>query len=164
MINLPLKKEILIQIYKGLGLFSSTGSFSEGITNDKFIIDKTIKFESDEGQEYQNKVWGAIIKLEDNSILKIIIGDLTETNKEYAILIQLDDFPPYATRMSNDPEDYGSCYFRVEDKWINASTLFQAKLLIAIESLSELFPTWEPIKDYNNLYTLLVGFLKFDND
>lgn len=166
MINLSLKKEIIIQIYRKFGLFPSTLKYNniiEQLTSKEYLIDKTINFESDD-KKYQNKIWAATVNLDNNGIFKVIIADLTEDVKEYAILIQLDEFLPYAIRLSNDDGDYGSCYFRAEDKWINASTLFQAKLLVAVESLSELIPKWEKLKDYNNIYQLLVGFLKFENE
>lgn len=164
--NETLKKEIINHIFNKFGLLNREESnilkFREGPLSKKFLLDQKLTFEI-ENNKYSNSIWSGETDVEGARV-QFIIGDLTEEVPEYSLLLQLDSFPPYAARISLDPEDAGSLFFRAEGQWVEASTLFQAKILVAVESLMELFVTWKKNEDIAGIHANLIDFLKFESD
>lgn len=155
--NNLLKKTIIHHIFNRFDLFTSK-SISENL-----LLDQKLMFETDEKQ-YVNDIWSGETTI-DNSRVQFIVAELTEEIPEYALLLQLDSFPPYALRISLDNDDSGSISFKADGVWIEASSLIQARILVAVESLiEEIHTTW--IKN-NNVLTIhkeLINFLKFESD
>lgn len=160
--NLTLKKEIINHILKTIGLIDDKLSYIgmfEKLNSDQFLIDKKIIFELD-GSKIEKQVWATNCKIDENYI-NIIIADISDDSKEYAFIIQMDNMIPYAIRLSDDPEDFGTMLIYAENNWIEASTMLQAKMLLCIQSLSELYMKWERIDNYKEIYKLLINFLNF---
>jgi hypothetical protein len=167
MMNEPLKKEIINHIFNKFGLLTSgeapaSTRKKDELFSNKFLSEHKISFEV-EGKEYSNNVWSGETDI-DGSRVQFIIGDLTEDVPEYSLLLQLDAFPPYAARISLDPEDTGSLYFKIDERWIEASTLFQAKILVAVESLMDLYVTWDKNSNIESIHKDLIEFLKSESD
>lgn len=163
--NLTLRKEIINHTFKTFGLFNDIQNINmfEKLNTEKFLIDKKIVF-STENQEFKRKIWAATSKIE-NSNINIVIADIAEDIAEFTIIIQLDNFFPYALRLSLDPEDSGSIHILVDNKtWVEASTMLQAKMLVGIESLSEIFLQWTRLDKYNDMYQILLNFLNFNEE
>lgn len=161
--NLNLKKEIITHIFNKFGLLnkSSFGN-SESPISKKFIYNKTIDFSSD-GEDYKNSIWTTEAHIEDSRI-QFIIADLTDLAPEYAFVLKLNDNPAYAGRISVDEDDYGSLHFQVGELWVDAPTVFQAKLLVAVEEIMELFLKWEKNESSEEIYQLLINYLKFESE
>ena len=161
--NNPLKKEIILHIFKTFGIFSTIGmqkGFIEPITNDKFLIDKKIVFETEDKKKHNQNIWAYSTKIE-TSVIKIMVIDITDDVAEFILTYQMDNFPPCALRLSADKDDFGSFNFLVEDKWIIANSLMQGKIFVGFESLSEIFAEWNKLSDYAELYKLTLGFLNY---
>ena len=160
--NLMLKKQIISHIFKSLGIIGSTSnSLIDNLTSEKFLIDKKMTFENEENKKYENDIWAITTNVE-NSIVKIIIADITEDTKEFALILQMDNFMPSALRLSVDEDDIGTMMFLLEDnRWINSTTHLQAKILVGIESLSEIYCQWDRLDNYSDMYKFLIGFLNF---
>jgi hypothetical protein len=164
--NESLKQEIINHIFNKFGLLTREDVESgkrEGPVSSQFLLDQKLTFEVD-GEKYDNSIWSGETKVDDGSRVQFIIADLTEEVPEYSLLLQLDSFPPYAARISLDPEDSGSLFFGIDGKWHEASTLFQAKILVAVESLMELYVTWSKNTDGEAIYKSLIDFLKFESE
>lgn len=166
MMNEALKKEIINHIFNKFGLLGREEGASlkakDGPLSNKFLSEHKISFEV-EGKEYSNNVWSGEADI-DGSRVQFIVGDLTEEVPEYSLLLQLDTFPPYAARISLDPEDSGSLFFKIDERWIEASTLFQAKILVAVESLMDLYVTWDKNSNIESIHKDLIAFLKSESD
>lgn len=164
--NQNLKHEIISHIFKTVGIFSDkntlTTNMLEPISSIKFLLTKKLAFESSEGgKRKENDLWAASAKLESSDI-KIIIADITEDISEFTLIIQMDTFLPCAMRLSQDPDDIGSMYINISDnKWVDATTTFQAKMLVGFESLTEIYLQWEKLDNYMDMYKSMVGFLNF---
>lgn len=160
--NNSLKKEIILHIFKSIGLFNSDIiGFMEKLNNDKFLLNKKLAFETEDKKQVDNNIWAASAKIE-NSDIKIIIADITEDIREFTLILQMDNFVPCAMRISEEQDDFGSIFLNVEDnKWVSASTLLQAKSLVGFESLSGIYLQWSKLEKYMDMYKLLVGFLNF---
>jgi hypothetical protein len=163
--NNILKREIISHIYKVIGIYADENilktSMLEPIVGDKFLLNKKIAFETEDKKQKQNNLWAATSRIE-SSYIKIMAADITEDISEFTIILQMDNFIPCAIRFSLDNEDTGSMFINVENNnWVEASTLMQAKMLVGIESLSEIYLQWERLDDYSSMYKLLVGFLNF---
>jgi hypothetical protein len=160
-----LKKEIVKHIFKSLGIFDDkiSGVF-EPLTSNKYLVDKKIIFQDEANKDYQNNIWAVKTKFEASEI-KILVADISEEIREFAIIIQMDSFHSTAMRISEDPDDCGSiCFNPDQDIWINVSVLHQAKVLFGIESLVELCFSWEKINNYHDMYKILISFLNFYNE
>ncbi len=166
MMNESLKREIISHVFNKFGLLTREEVTSlrskDGPLSNKFLSDQKITFEVEE-KKYSNNIWSGESDI-DEARVQFIIADLTEEVPEYSLLLQLDNFPPYAARISLDPDDAGSLFFKIEERWIEASTLFQAKILVAVESLMDLCITWEKNSDIESIHKDLIDFLKFESD
>lgn len=162
--NNILKKEIISHIFKCVGIFNNENlqtNMFEKINKDKFLLDKKIAFEEENGKQKLNNLWAATAKIE-NSNIKIIIADITEDISEFSLILQMDTFFPCAMRLSQDKEDFGAMYVNIQDnKWINATTAIQAKMLVGFESLFEIFLQWQKPNDYMDMYKIIIDFLNY---
>lgn len=165
--NLSLRREIILNIFQTFGVGVEPDHLrrlQDDLLSPGFLLDRKIDFESETGK-HQGHLWTASTKLEDGGLIKVIIADLSEENfSEYVLLIQLNDFLPFAVRLSSEPDDAGMIAFLAEKKWVLASTLFQAKLLVATEALLDVLVFWDRLIDYQGMYHQLISFLQFDNE
>ncbi len=163
--NNTLKREIILHILKSIGVFADQNtmriSMMEKLNSDKFLLNKKLAFETEDGKAQESKLYAATAKME-NSEIKIMIADISDELQEVAVIAQMDMLAPYAFRLSEDQEDFGSMHLNVSaDNWIQAPVIQQAKLLVGFESLLGLFLEWEKPTEYAGLYTAMVGFLNF---
>lgn|SRR5271166_1574520 len=166
--NLPLKREIILHIFKTIGLFADETNtkigFTESLVQDKFLIDKKIVFETDDQSKFENNIWSASAKVGE-SVIKIMIADIAQDTPEFAAIIQMNEYLPHALRLSDDKEDFGSISLNVKDAtWIDVGTPIQAKLLAGTESLTEYFVEWKKTEDYSDIYKKMVMFLNFEEE
>jgi len=163
--NSKLQREIISHIFSVFGLFPQQQSkLLQLITDQQFLLNKQLAFETEEGKHYTRPIHAMASKI-DSSEIKVLVADTTDENSiaEYTMLIRIDDSFPFVLRLSEDQEDSGSLLFYVEDnKWIAAGTLMQAKILVGVESLTELLLNWKKLEDYNEMYKSLVGFLNWE--
>lgn len=174
--NDVLKKEIIKHIFYKFAIFASPNMT---LKSSDFLTDKKISFEID-GKQYQNSVWAGESEI-NSAKLQYVLADLTEESaKEYCLLLKLDGGPSHIIRWSLDEEDDGSFYIRIqnidnetggpivdngsESFWIRASTLNQAGLLVAVESLFGLMVSWKKSDNYIYLYNEIIDFLKFESE
>ena len=136
----------------------------ESLVQDKFLLAKKLAFETDDNTKHQNSMWSSSAKV-GNSVIKVLIADISDDNKEFAVLIQMDNFAPHALKISDDEGDFGMISINIgEDQWVDAGTIVQAKLLSGIESLAEIVVEWKRNDEYSNLYKKMVMFLNFQED
>lgn len=164
--NTALRKEIALHILKSFGFFSNDLSykgFIEPLNSDKFLLNKKIVFEAEDEEKQERSVWAASAKV-NSSVVKILAADLNDGYAEYVLAIQLDSYPPCVVQSSLEEEDTGSFAFKVENKWVDAGSLMQAKILVGVESLSELYVKWEKLSNFAELYGLIIEFLNKNVD
>lgn len=163
--NLTLKREIIKNILCIVGVLREKNYMGNSllmpINNDECLIDKKLAFETEGGEKKKGSVWAAKAGVEKNEI-KLMLADISVDAEEYALLVQMDAFSACAVRLSLDEDDYGSMFFRVEEKWIDTSTSHQARILTGMENLTEIFVTWEKMENYTDMYKLLIDFLNFE--
>lgn len=157
--SIQLKKQLILHILNKFGVFISA---RDSLLSDTYLLDKKLTFDT-EDKTYSNNLWSGETEIEGSKV-QFMIADLTEDLPEFAVILQLDTSTPYIMRISTDDEDSGSIYFRAEEHWIPASTIFQAKVLVAIESLFEASVIWVPNKNYESIHKTLISFLKFESE
>jgi hypothetical protein len=163
--NQRLKKEIILNIFNVMGVFRDKTNFSastliEPLIEEKFLLDKKLSFEIEDGTKRENQVFAATTKI-DGNMIKVMIADIIDEIPEYAIIMQMDNFPSIAMRLSLEDDDYGTMTFHIENKWIEIGTSAQARVLMGIENLSEIFAAWERMIDYKDMYSVLISFLNY---
>jgi len=162
--NNNLKKEIILNIFNVMGVFRDKTNFSastlnEPLIEEKFLLSKKLGFETEDGKR-ENPIFAAMTKIENN-VIKIMIADIIDEIPEYAIIMQMDNFPSIAMRLSLDDEDFGTIAFLVDDHWIEIGTNAQARILMGVENLSEIFCMWEKMTSYDDMYKVLVSFVNY---
>jgi hypothetical protein len=167
-LNLPLQKEILLHIFKSLGIFVSDEQFRSGfiesLTSEKFLLAKKLAFETEDKEKHKNDIWSSFAKVGESTI-KVIVADISDGCPEYAALVQMDNFSPYAVRLSLDNDDSGTISVNVGDTdWADANVLVQARLLSGIESLAELLVEWKKLDEFEPLYRKLIMFLNYQEE
>lgn len=161
--NNILKKHIINHIFEIMGLLKNGKNikYLDNLLSDKFLINKKISFQLDDENTLNCNIWAAQATVEQSAI-KVLITNISDDNEEYVLFIQMDTFPPFCLQVSQDIEDNGSFMFCLDkDNWLDTSTLMQANVLAGIESVSELLPQWNAIKDYEIEYQFLLSFLNF---
>lgn len=164
--NRPLQREIVRQALVRFGSegFVPVMGFPEPLCGDRFLIPKQVVFENDAGEKFHRNVWAAVGTVGISEV-RIISADTSETVVEKTAIVQLDSFPPYALRWSDDSEPSTLCTMVSADLsstsncWAECDTLMQAKFLVGIESLTEMRVSWQPMSDFQACYQCLVGFL-----
>lgn len=160
MIDNTLQRAIIAHI---IGVFGVANphkfSLTEDLLDKRFMLDKSIAFENEDGEKYSGKLWFGTAKIE-NSFVNVMIADITEDITEFAVLIQMDTFNPYALRLSVDEDDTGEICLNVGDNnWVDIGIGAQAKFLSGIEGLNDVFLEWKRPTEYEGMYKSLVGFL-----
>lgn len=164
--NLSLKKEIIHHIFNRFNLLTKEDVHKLhsdiGPTSKKFLLDQKLIFEIDD-KKYTNNIWSGEAEVEGSRV-QFAIADLTEDLPEYILILQLDIYPPNVIRISLDPEDAGAIFSKIEDQWVEAPVMFQAKILIAVEQLMEMFISWNKNVNSEEIYKSLIDFLKFEGE
>jgi hypothetical protein len=156
--NNNLKKEIINHIFNQFGLFQENQIYN--LKDNKFLLDKKIIFEDDDKKVFESKIYASSVEI-DKSNIKVIVADTSYIEKEYSVILRMDNFYPCGMRLSKDEDDFGTIMFQINNRWMQASTLLQSKILVGIESLSEIFLQWNKLNNYNEMYNILINFLNF---
>ena len=152
-----LTNEILLQIFSNIGAVVPT---KVSLKSPSFKLNTTIDLED----EFNTKIslWGAEVKL-DNSKLRLLLADLTEKNdlhnKEYALVVSLQDCPAYAaylllesTVVDKNIPRHGKIFFSLEDSnWLSTSIFLQASFLCGMEQMKEVPSVWNKMTDEQDL-------------
>lgn len=159
--NHNLQKEIIRHTLDILNVFPSKDIFRttlmENLLDKKYIIDKQLIFDDNN----KSNIWAATSKI-DNLSFKIMIADISEGTPEFVVISQTDNNAPCGIRLALDELDNGTMMFSVDkDKWLSATILQQAKVLIGFERLASIYVQWTKLNEYEELHKYLLGFLKF---
>jgi hypothetical protein len=162
-LNLLLQKEIVLHIFRSLGVFESDvfsrPSFHDLVLQEKYLLNKKLAFETEDKEKHKKDIWAVNSRI-DNANIKLMVADLSDGAAEYALIIQLDNFPPYGLRLSANEDDYGTISVNVgEGDWAPADVMVQSKLLSGFESLALIFREWNKLEDFSMLYKKLILFL-----
>lgn len=169
--NESLRKEIVRHIFNRFGLLTKEKTYGFGslpaILKDEFVLDKRIVFVGEAEKQYQNRVWATVCEIGGKKV-QAVVADTKDDIGEFSILLRVDILPVYAMRLSEDIEDTGSMSCFIEHSkhshWIEANSVVQARCLIGIETLSDQLLDWKKMDNYKEMYDLLIGFLKREDD
>lgn len=153
---------IVKHIFKYFGVGNPTGLFS--LQSEKFLIDKEVSIELEDGEVLQKHLWGVSGKI-GTSTIQAILADITidPDEKEFILVFQLDDLSIYALKLYNLEKKLNQAYFAHNaETWVELSNLLIAKLLVGIEQLNELFIDYQPIGNYQDLYQHLISFMNYE--
>ena len=163
--NDHLKREIVKNIFNVVGVLRGNmyagSSLIAAINSNEFLIDKKLVFDNEDGERKGASIWAAIGKIDKNEI-KLILTDIGDEVEEFALIVKMDNYYSCALRLSLDEADFGSMFFHVGDKWVAMGTSHQAKILVGVENLAEIFVLWEKMENWKDMYKELIGFLNFE--
>ncbi len=157
-----LTTEIVNHFMHNFGVLGQEFLTISSLTSDQFLLDRKLMIEVDK-QKVKKNIWGAVGKI-DKSLIKIWIADtsVSSNEAEYMMLLQLNDFTLYAINYTADGNEI---YGLQQERWIPLTMLLKAKLLVGVEQLTEIFLTWEPMKENIDwFHQQMISFLNFDGE
>lgn len=166
--NRILENEIAKHILYSFGVnplnkLKSQSKLLENLLSNKFILEKKMAFEDDNGNKIEKNMWSSQADIEGSKI-KILIADISQDIPEYIAAVKFDNSPLICIKFLYDVNDeFGIIVHNpLDNKWLEADTFSQAKILSGIEQLCGLFLTWSKNNDYVLLFKGLIGFLNFE--
>jgi hypothetical protein len=142
---------------------------SKSIMSKEFLLPEKLIFETEEGVELKNKIWGCQISVEQQE-LKMILGNCTQEEQlpEFALIVQLKNAPAYGLYLvyndfvgdQIDGEALISC--TLDGKaWMECQTFLQATFLAGMEQMKDIGLFWSKCIDYKEQYNMLLSFIQF---
>lgn len=146
-----LSKEIILKILNNFGVFSKKSG----------IIDKQCKlpiqfiFEYDDSTEKYD-IWAGQLNINEKTVIKCLYSNFSNENYiEHNLIIGSDT--SYGLQLL---ENESSFKILQNNKWINANTIMQAKVLIGSELILSHGLLWEKLSDYTTLYDNMLSFIE----
>lgn len=166
--NLNLRFEIVKHIFSSFGVIPSKfvdDSKSHSLTDDKFLLKETIKFD----QNTIAKVWGCQLSAESQELRVLVTGiPSNDSMMELSMLVQLKDNPCYGLYLILDSstgesvleENLIACSLDGE-QWLECNTFLQSSFLTGMEQVKEIGLTWKKCSDHREEFRKLVSFIEF---
>lgn len=154
MINSKLTQEIINHIFLTLEIKpkSNSGLFSSSLKLSKTI---DIEYEKDIGI-IAHPVFGGITQL-NNVDLRVLVSNLSVDDEFLAVLaIKADTYSTYLLRWNSLDTTANTFNLKNNKKIESASINIQANCLIGIENLINFGKIWNPIREYDDLFTDLL--------
>lgn len=158
--NDDLKNQIIKHIFANFGVIESKYidlQNSKSLLDNDFLLKEKIKFEISE-----NKIWGCQFSITPQSI-KVLLGDcsLSDEQKEYCLIIQLEGAPIYGLYLSIYNESLFACSLKDSNEWMICNTYLQATFLAGMEQVKDAGLSLNKCENYQDLYKSLLSFIKF---
>lgn len=160
----PLTQEIVKHIFSKLGVGSNLHLAYSSIMDDNFLLEKKLCLVNDEDEDVNNNMWSGKITVEEKDF-RLLLADCSALDeKEYALIISLEDSPEYGCYFSiTDPESsFIAC--RLNGFWVQATVYMQATFLAGMEQVKDLSTPWQSNNKTEDLYQKLVEFIKHHDE
>jgi len=174
--NQKLTEQIAHHVLSNLGVLPSNfvdQQQTKSVIDKQWLLSEKITFESETGEIVRKNVYGCQVSVTDNKEFKLLLADCTQEKNvpEYCLLIQLKDAPAFAVylifnQLVDDPPEPEAMIAVNADKkhWIPCTTYLQATFLAGMEQLRDIGFGWTKCRDYQELYTQLLSFIKFHDN
>ncbi len=154
-----LTNQIIIHIMENLGINSNK---SKSLISKDYLLPEKLSFETD-SEEFENSIWGCQFVVENKS-LKLLLGNssISKHEKEYCLIVHLEDSPTYGLYLSEIDKDQNIIAFSVSGKdWMKCSVYLQATFLAGIEQIRDIGFPQEICKNYKNEYDSMISFINY---
>lgn len=156
-----LNREIVRTILGSIGFVPPPNFGKVGISRDEFMLNKfiTLDFETNNGgvQKEQFAIWCGQTR-QGNSTLKVLATDICDNGSNYHEFIavyKVDNAPVHMVKHIFGEEDMGLFLFKL-DTWKPVGRYEKLISCAGFEKITSMGFSWEPCKDYNDLYACLV--------
>lgn len=162
--NQILLKEIIKHVFANLGIIPCSFIDPKSLISEEYLLSEKIKFETNDGNLLNNNIWGCQVSAGSQEI-KILLGDCSQSEKEYCLLIQLTDSPAYGLYLTSDEIDEFmlACNFK-EENWMQCGTYLQATFLAGMEQMKDIGLSWSKCQNYQSQFKLMLSFIKFHSN
>lgn len=159
-----LTHEIVNHIFQRLGILNRNLHHAYiSILDNEFLLDKKICLLNDREEEIHNNMWSCKLKVEEKEF-RILLADCSvDEEKEYALIISLQDSPIYGCYLSSDRESSLIANL-LNEVWGESTIYVQASFLTGMEQIKDLSMPWIFNDKTNDLYDHLVSFIKYHNE
>lgn len=160
-----LVNHILEYIYNNFGICNDFVSTS--IVSEKYLLTKKIKFEGVDGNEWSAKMYGAEIVI-DKLRFRILCGDFSSEEKEYALIVKLDNCPSYGCYLIYNSDlseisgpQAGLLAFSIkENEWLASNVYIQATFLAGMEQLRDVSASWQSLSNYQDMIENMKSYVR----
>jgi hypothetical protein len=149
--------ELLKRIFGNLGAVAGKNFGFVGITPNDYLTDKHIKLEGEDRKIELYNVWAGEL-LAQNKYKVILTNIGIKNNPEFVAVMYSDSILPIGLRISFE-DNYGLLSVNNGDAWIKSTVLYALNITAAIEMITQEGVVWQPSKDIEQLYELLISFL-----
>jgi hypothetical protein len=160
--NLGLQREIIKHVLIQCGITNDNryNSILRKINSPDLLIDRRVEEQVD-GETLSYKVYCSSFKVE-TSVVNFIACDLSNSGKEFAVIIRMDELIAFGLRYNfDDDSDNGDFMFAESvESWIDANLLLQASLLTGIEKLNGVYGSWSKNNTYGDMFNYLIQFIR----
>ncbi len=159
-----LTQEIVKHIFSKLGVGNDLYVMYSSIMDPNFLLEKTICLVNNEDEEVNNSMWSCKLSVE-NKEFRLLLADLsTLGEKEYGLIVSLQDSPEYGCYFSITDPDSSFIGTLVNGFWIQSNVYIQSSFLTGMEQISDLAVPWKPNDNIDDLYEKLVEFTKYHDE
>lgn len=124
-----------------------------------FLLKKTIDLDFEGDIRVSNPVWSASGKMMDGSIIKILVGKVSEPGAaEFVLLFQMGDLSTYLLGILPDNIEENRGVFWYGDRWVEMGMSILSKFLVGVVQLKDLHIQYEMAVN-SDLYQYLVEYL-----
>src|SRR5271165_958574 len=173
--NPKLTEQICHHILANLGILPSdflNVAETKSLTDKSFLLPEKISFEI-EGRLVEKNIFGCQVSVTSQKEFKMLLADCTQEKDlpEYVLVAQLKDAPTFGVylifnEIIKDADIDPEAMIAVNDSkhWMPCTTYLQATFLAGMEQLRDLSFGWSKCKDYQEMYSQLLSFIKFHDN
>lgn len=174
--NEKLTEQIVYHVLSNLGILPCNFinvDQTKCLIDNQFLLSEKITFQTDEGILLQKNIYGNQASVTDKKEFKMLLADCTQEKDipEYALIVQLQDAPVFGVYLifnqlvSDPPEAEAMIAVNTDKKhWIPCTVYLQATFLAGMEQIRDISSTWNKCKDYKDLHSYLLSFIKFHDN
>jgi hypothetical protein len=137
---------------------------SKSILDNEYLLDDKLSFILENDKVISHKVWGCQFSANEREIKLIATNCSEDSEKEWALLVQLKDAPAYGIYLiDNNSEDCEPMIACSVEKigWLKCNTYLQATFLAGMEQLKEIQFKWHKCVNYKEHLELLKSFIQY---
>lgn len=129
-----------------------------------FLLKEKLTFTVSDNTTVTNNIWGCELDTNKTSAdkIKIIFADCSVDTAEYALIVKMDDAPPYGMFYSEYSDELNViCYQFGSISWSICTMYLQALFLAGVEKLKDVNIPWVCLEESIKEVALIKDFIEF---
>lgn len=151
-----LTKELISYMFSNFGIVSPPLFGKAGISEKIFKSNTVLEFQDDTGVNCTSPIYSAITNIGQGKMHVVFTAFNDNEIYEFAVVLQLDDFPIYGIKQVINSDDVGIFVVSSGDgNWRNPNMYDKLLACAGLEHLTDRGVGWVPEQDLGKLFTAL---------